>query len=603
MMFLKVLHFFLKNFSLNIFLGKFIWLADEADESTITGTRITKPKEKTFFADKIGADNRTFFDQCCMVTYISATNIASMLSAKSFGDERRLRQVSPICTNTILEVGNTYVGYSATMRRSIKITPLDFDFYENGHLSFEKLFNRHIVPSLSIIDIDRVNRHVGENSMKLQVPYKSVLINTTKTRHTNSYQNTLAKTINNTLAQIQTDRRRTRFNYVVFTYNLGTKKGSSDAKLYSNSRVILSGINQRINEAEQSITINESKLSTIYDKIFTLAEEDFDPVIVVTVSGNMASRGINCKPSDHRYPLTDMYYESSPIDKKNVHHYESLIQEIGRLCSRDKYIIDRSLYIRDVKRINNEIPNDDFTHVTNALKTYDFYYKMFDFHQRSEELRFKPLSFTELLLKYSTHLRLSGTEEENVLCNWYLRESNDINENLTRKSIMSQCKRRLNTTCEEEHQKRQRLEENEEEPLPRQHRQPDDVMLPSVQFREAFERDLRMLAHEANEPRFTNEQDPLEAALSQFITSIGSNDRTWKTLAKHLIIKSNNEYIVKPLNEWTAFDRQKSNITKESFFQSLRYFNQGNGNTWRSDVSYGQIIVKNDNLFKLSWHA
>ncbi len=359
---------------------------------------------------------------------------------------------------------------------------------------------------------------------------------------------------------------------------------------------MLEGFHSTVNLQDKSIRLNEKDLSSIYTSIFSKAENEADPIIVIAVSGNMTSRGVNCKTTHHSYPLTDMYYESSALSsKKSIHHFESIIQDIGRLCSRDKYLITRTLYVRNIK-----VPTDDYFHVQNALRLYALYYQMFDYHYRTRDICFTAMSLTDLLHHYSTHIWMNGSHEEQATLAWYHQEYNSLNGNISRPGVIKDCKRRLDVSCEEEARKRQCIQQQST-----QQTQNPTFTLPSADLQEAFERDLRMLAHEANEPIFFNQQDPLEAALSQFETSIGRNDATWKTLAKHLIIRQNDIYVVKDLNEWTEFDMQKSLISFEQSFKKLATFQAHTstaGGSWRN-FSNGQIIkIRNYTQFKLVWH-
>lgn len=612
---------------------RFIWIADEADETIITGTRIEKPCEKSFFNTQIGLrnDEKTFFEHCSMVICVSATNIATMMSAKKSPentDIKNFKFVEPLGTNSVLTVGNDYVGYKTQNIRQICINPLNDYYYSNDSLNYTRFF-KYQLNDIDGMNLERINRKISNPRRKIQVRYKSILINTAQSRRRNQTQENISKNIFNSLQQISLEEqhfpRVNRFKYVVFSYNGTTKKTKTrktknadnideetivSSTLYSNSRTILSKfckLPHQIqyvddNQTVGSVTFELPTLSDIYSRIFqnisTRNEKRFK-WIITDVSGNMASRGTTFKDSEHIYPLTDLYYETSAFDKKNMKHYEATLEEIGRLCSKDWCMMPRTLHLRKIKN------NDDFDFIHSALSSYDFFYKAFKFHQNSNILRFTPLRLDELIQQYSQfllsqqQLGMINPEEQEAL-SWYFSNYVTINNELTRKNITNKCKHRLDDVCEKESPKHIRLDDNDrnEEPV-----QNNNIQIPSVQFQEAFERDLVMLANEANEPRFANDANPLESALSQFVTSIGSNDATWKTLARHLIHQVNRQYVVKNLQEWTMYDQTKSFIQKNSFFRNLGYFRQGESNTWRAETSNGQILIKNGNSFKLSWHV
>ncbi len=157
-----------------------------------------------------------------------------MLSAKALPDESRRSHVSPLCTNSILHVGNTYVGYENTNNgRHIQITGLRDDYYRNGELDYDKFLSGLVATTIeNRMNLDRVNQFIDVDDQRIAIPYRSVLINTSTTRHKNQNQNTISINVRDALENIITITNA-RVNYVVFTYNLETKKG--DSKSYSNN--------------------------------------------------------------------------------------------------------------------------------------------------------------------------------------------------------------------------------------------------------------------------------------------------------------------------------------------------------------------------------
>lgn len=612
---------------------RFIWVADEADETIVSGSRVDSAVESTFFNTPIGLDNqkKTFFEHCSMVVCVSATNIAAMMSAKS--DDSTRRFVEPLGTNSVLSVGNDYVGFNTGNVREILIKQLSEFYYSNETLDYTRFFKSLLI-DLEGMDLDRINRIISDPLRKINVRYKSVLINTAQSRRRNQVQEDISKTIYNCLRNISSNEqplsRSDRFKYVVFSYNGITKKTKTrkvrnadnveedtivSATLYSNSTVILRKFLKAphtINFSDDAQTIGSvsfelPSLAEIYSLIFQTISSKIEKKykwIVTAVSGLMASRGTTFKDSAHIYPLTDLYYETSALDKKNMKHYEATLEEIGRLCSKDRCMMPRTLHLRKIKLV------DDYDFIQSALSAYDFFYKVFTFQQNSPILRFSPLRLDEVIQQYSQFLlsqqqRAIINPEEHTALSWYFHNYLATNNELTRKNIAVKCKHRLDDVCEKESPKHARLNrdgDNVEDDGEVEPTHLNNIRLPSAQFQTAFERDLLMLANEANEPRFANRDDPLDATLAQFVTSIGSNDATWKTLAKHLIEKtSNGSYRVKDLDRWIPFDQSKSLIAL-STFNNLQDFRNGASKTWRHD-SKGSIIKKNGTNFKLSWHV
>lgn len=481
---------------------RFIWIADEADETVVTGTRIETPSEQAYFQKKLGMDEctkKTFFEHCSMVISVSATNVATMMSAKPgpiitqpISVEGVITQpvhlgpsqyVEPLCINTILPVPTDYVGYTTGNIRQIIIRQLPADYYNESKLKYETFFMS--LASTIPENIDRINRKIEDETKHIKVPYKSVLINTAQTRHRNESQETTASEIRDSLNMVSSTFGTMK--YVVFAYNGLTKKpkrreGSGEllvSKLYSNSIDILmefSRINGNeityINDEETSGSVSFSlesgrndefcSIRDIYDKIFISIENTMrsrDKWMIVAVSGVMASRGTSFKTTDHRYPLTDLYYETSTPTSKNAKHYEASLEEIGRLCSKDRYMITRTLHLRKIAI------KDDYDFIGAALSTYKFFYKVFKYQQTSETLRFTPRRLDELIQDYTRHLieqdRLGTINpEDRDMLTWYFNNYIQSNNDITRTKITTPCKHRINNVCENEKVKVARIARN-----------------------------------------------------------------------------------------------------------------------------------------------
>jgi hypothetical protein len=118
-----------------------------------------------------------------------------------------------------------------------------------------------------------------------------------------------------------------------------------------------------------------------------------------------------------------------------------------------------------------------------------------------------------------------------------------------------------------------------------------DTSKPCLEFQRAFMHDLGQVCD-------LTKENNLEYALNTHQCTIGRNDDTWKSIARHLIDNVGN---MRRLNEWIDIDASKLvNISLQTF-KNLAFFYENHNTSWRKNLSKGSIIKIRQNQFKLSW--
>jgi hypothetical protein len=322
---------------------RLIIIGDENDLNVVSASRDSGVFEQSFFHKEFtelniyGSESKsTLFNRACMNVTISATNMATLMYSEN-------SDIQPLVSSCVMRIPQNYHGF---MNDGIQCNVLDLD---------------PIQGVLSVLRQRQSNHYV------------SCLVNTAKCRKENKFQTEIAQEIAESMQNIQ--------YFFIFTYNGGILERKNNQKnivmfvpenighflveLLPKGHAI--GTRHKSNMTKLEFT--SSNVNEIYSAIWNFCQQfEIIKPIIVCVSGKLASRGTSFKTLDHKYPLTDLYYQTSQC----TFHYEQILQDIGRLSSIDDETIDRIIHVN----------SNDRSRINEAIRYYYTAYKFFENHQQ-----------------------------------------------------------------------------------------------------------------------------------------------------------------------------------------------------------------------------